>query len=260
MRTDVIYTIRQMSQVIKDKGTMDELVIQLLGGSACAYTQNWVPIFTMNELFRPDTDDRFYTVLKFIQDKGFDPDDYYVTMLHSNYIVANVIRVTDETCEQIYHATGIDEFLVFRPKSLPLYAHGSVRAALWDAVSSTFEVKTEDEHKYRITYKEIEYGAATIEKLIDPWLADESRKGKPCAIIIPDTDIWISDTTKIREGFFNKYTDQGHIIVNHNECIISETRCLPDDRGYRLKLQSKQEDNTNENTKIKRNRTSDVAT
>lgn len=240
MRTDAIYTIRQMSQVIKDKGTMDELVIQILGGSACAYTRNWVPIFTMNELFKPDTDDRFYTVLKFIQDKGFDPDDYYVTMLHSNYIVANVIRVTDETCEQIYHATGIDEFLVFRPKSLPLYAHGSVRAALWDAASSTFEVKTKDEHKYRITYKEIEYGAATIEKLIDPWLVDDSRKGKHCAIIIPDTDIWISDTTKIRECFFKKYMDQGgHIIVNHNECVISETRCLPDDRGYRLKLQSK---------------------
>lgn len=239
MRTDAIYTIRQMSQVIKDKGTMDELVIQLLGGSACAYTLDWVPIFTMNELFKPDTDDRFYTVLKFIQDKGFDPDDYYVTMLHSNYIVANVIRVTDETCEQIYHATGIDEFLVFRPKSLPLYAHGSVRAALWDAVSSTFEVKTEDEHKYRITYKEIEYGAATIEKLIDPWLADDSRKGKPCAIIIPDTDIWISDNIKIRECFFKKYMGQGHIIVNHNECIISETRCFPDDRGYRLNLQSK---------------------
>lgn len=239
MRTDVIYTIRQMSQIIKDKGTMDELVIQLLGGSACAYTRNWVPIFTMNELFKSDTDDRFYTVLKFIQDKGFDPDDYYVTMLHSNYIVANVIHVTDETCEQIYHATGIDEFLVFRPKSLPLYAHGSVRAALWDAVSSTFEVKTKDGHKYRITYKEIEYGAATIEKLIDPWLADDSRKGKHCAIIIPDTDIWISDSTKIRECFFKKYMDQGHIIVNHNECVISETRCLPDDRGYRLKLQSK---------------------
>lgn len=239
MRTDAIYTIRQMSQVIKDKGTMDELVIQLLGGSACTYTRNWVPIFTMNELFKPDTDDRFYTVLKFIQDKGFDPDDYYVTMLHSNYIVANVIHVTDETCEQIYHATGIDEFLVFRPKSLPLYAHGSVRAALWDAVSSTFEVKTKDGHKYRITYKEIEYGAATIEKLIDPWLADDSRKGKHCAIIIPDTDIWISDSTKIRECFFKKYMDQGHIIVNHNECAISETRCLPDDRGYRLKLQSK---------------------
>ena len=170
---------------------------------------------------------------------GFDPDDYYVTMLHSNYIVANVIHVTDETCEQIYHATGIDEFLVFRPKSLPLYAHGSVRAALWDAVSSTFEVKTKDGHKYRITYKEIEYGAATIEKLIDPWLADDSRKGKHCAIIIPDTDIWISDSTKIRECFFKKYMDQGHIIVNHNECVISETRCLPDDRGYRLKLQSK---------------------
>lgn len=239
MRTDVIYTIRQMSQIIKDKGTMDELVIQLLGGSACAYTRNWVPIFTMNELFKSDTDDRFYTVLKFIQDKGFDPDDYYVTMLHSNYIVANVIHVTDETCEQIYHATGIDEFLVFRPKSLPLYAHGSVRAALWDAVSSTFEVKTKDGHKYRITYKEIEYGAATIEKLIDPWLADDSRKGKHCAIIIPDTDIWISDSTKIRECFFKKYMDRGHIIVNHNECVISETRCLPDDRGYRLKLQSK---------------------
>ena len=239
MRTDAIYTIRQMSQVIKDKGTMDELVIQLLGGSACAYTRNWVPIFTMNELFKSDTDDRFYTVLKFIQDKGFDPDDYYVTMLHSNYIVANVIHVTDETCEQIYHATGIDEFLVFRPKSLPLYAHGSVRAALWDAVSSTFEVKTKDGHKYRITYKEIEYGAATIEKLIDPWLADDSRKGKHCAIIIPDTDIWISDSTKIRECFFKKYMDQGHIIVNHNECVIGETRCLPDDRGYRLKLQSK---------------------
>lgn len=239
MRTDAIYTIRQMSQVIKDKGTMDELVIQLLGGSACAYTRNWVPIFTMNELFKPDTDDRFYTVLKFIQDKDFDPDDYYVTILHSNYIVANVIRVTDETCEQIYHATGIDEFLVFRPKSLPLYAHGSVRAALWDAVSSTFEVKTKDGHKYRITYKEIEYGAATIEKLIDPWLADDSRKGKHCTIIIPDTDIWISDSTKIRECFFKKYMDQGHIIVNHNECVISETRCLPDDRGYRLKLQSK---------------------
>ena len=239
MRTDAIYTIRQMSQVIKDKGTMDELVIQLLGGSACAYTRNWVPIFTMNELFKQDTDDRYYTVLKFIQDKGFDPDDYYVTMLHSNYIVANVIHVTDETCEQIYHATGIDEFLVFRPKSLPLYAHGSVRAALWDAVSSTFEVKTKDGHKYRITYKEIEYGAATIEKLIDPWLADDSRKGKHCAIIIPDTDIWISDSTKIRECFFKKYMDQGHIIVNHNECVISETRCLPDDRGYRLKLQSK---------------------
>lgn len=239
MRTDAIYTIRQMSQDIKDKGTMDELVIQLLGGSACAYTRNWVPIFTMNELFKSDTDDRFYTVLKFIQDKGFDPDDYYVTMLHSNYIVANVIHVTDETCEQIYHATGIDEFLVFRPKSLPLYAHGSVRAALWDAASSTFEVKTKDEHKYRITYKEIEYGAATIEKLIDPWLADDSRKGKHCAIIIPDTDIWISDSTKIRECFFKKYMDQGHIIVNHNECVISETRCLPDDRGYRLKLQSK---------------------
>lgn len=239
MRTDAIYTIRQMSQVIKDKGTMDELVIQLLGGSACAYTRNWVPIFTMNELFKSDTDDRFYTVLKFIQDKGFDPDDYYVTMLHSNYIVANVIHVTDETCEQIYHATGIDEFLVFRPKSLPLYAHGSVRAALWDAVSSTFEVKTKDGHKYRITYKEIEYGAATIEKLIDPWLTDDSRKGKHCAIIIPDTDIWISDSTKIRECFFKKYMDQGHIIVNHNECVISETRCLPDDRGYRLKLQSK---------------------
>lgn len=239
MRTDVIYTIRQMSQIIKDKGTMDELVIQLLGGSACAYTRNWVPIFTMNELFKSDADDRFYTVLKFIQDKGFDPDDYYVTMLHSNYIVANVIHVTDETCEQIYHATGIDEFLVFRPKSLPLYAHGSVRAALWDAVSSTFEVKTKDGHKYRITYKEIEYGAATIEKLIDPWLADDSRKGKHCAIIIPDTDIWISDSTKIRECFFKKYMDQGHIIVNHNECVISETRCLPDDRGYRLKLQSK---------------------
>ena len=239
MRTDAIYTIRQMSQVIKDKGTMDELVIQVLGGSARAYTRNWVPIFTMNELFKSDTDDRFYTVLKFIQDKGFDPDDYYVTMLHSNYIVANVIHVTDETCEQIYHATGIDEFLVFRPKSLPLYAHGSVRAALWDAVSSTFEVKTKDGHKYRITYKEIEYGAATIEKVIDPWLADDSRKGKHCAIIIPDTDIWISDSTKIRECFFKKYMDQGHIIVNHNECVISETRCLPDDRGYRLKLQSK---------------------
>ena len=239
MRTDVIYTIRQMSQVIKDKGTMDELVIQLLGGSSCAYTRNWVPIFTMNELFKSDTDDRFYTVLKFIQDKGFDPDDYYATMLHSNYIVANVIHVTDETCEQIYHATGIDEFLVFRPKSLPLHAHGSVRAALWDAVSSTFEVKTKDGHKYRITYKEIEYGAATIEKVIDPWLADDSRKGKHCAIIIPDTDIWISDSTKIRECFFKKYMDQGHIIVNHNECVISETRCIPDDRGYRLKLQSK---------------------
>ena len=239
MRTDAIYTIRQMSQVIKDKGTMDELVIQLLGGSACAYTRNWVPIFTMNELFKSDTDDRFYTVLKFIQDKGFDPDDCYATMLHSNYITTNIIRVTDETCEQIYHATGIDEFLVFRPKSLPLYAHGSVRAALWDAVSSTFEVKTKDGHKYRITYKEIEYGAATIEKVIDPWLADDSRKGKHCAIIIPDTDIWISDSTKIRECFFKKYMDQGHIIVNHNECVISETRCLPDDRGYRLKLQSK---------------------
>ena len=239
MKTDVIYTIRQMSEIIKDKGTMDELVIQLLGGSARAYTWNWVPIFTMNELFKPDTDNRFYTVLKFIQDKGFDPDDYYVTMLHSNYITANITRVTDETCEQIYHATGIDEFLVFRPKSLPLYAHGSVRAALWDVVSSTFEVKTKDEHKYRITYKEIEYGAATIEKLIDPWLADDSRKGKHCAIIIPDTDIWISDSTKIRECFFKKYMDQGHIIVNHNECVISETRCLPDDRGYRLKLQSK---------------------
>ena len=238
MRTDAIYTIRQMSQVIKDKGTMDELVIQLLGGSACAYTRNWVPIFTMNELFKSDTDDRFYTVLKFIQDKGFDPDDYYVTMLHSNYIVANVIHVTDETCEQIYHATGIDEFLVFRPKSLPLYAHDSVRAALWDAVSSTFEVKTKDGHKYRITYKEIEYGAATIEKLIDPWLADDSRKGKHCAIVIPDTDIWISDSIKIRECFFKKYMDQGHTIVNHNECVIGETRCLPDDRGYRLKLQS----------------------
>lgn len=260
MRTDAIYTIRQMSQVIKDKGTMDELVIQLLGGSACAYTRNWVPIFTMNELFKSDTDDRFYTVLKFIQDKGFDPDDYYVTMLHSNYIVANVIHVTDETCEQIYHATGIDEFLVFRPKSLPLYAHGSVRAALWDAVSSTFEVKTKDGHKYRITYKEIEYGAATIEKLIDPWLADDSRKGKHCAIIIPDTDIWISDSTKIRECFFKKYMDQGHIIVNHNECVISETRCLPDDRGYRLKLQSKQEDNTDEIIKNKRNCTIDAAT
>lgn len=239
MRTDVIYTIRQMSQVIKDKGTMDELVIQLLGGSACAYTRNWVPIFTMNELFKPDTADRFYTVLKFIQDKGFDPDDYYVTMLHSNYIIANVTRVTDETCEQIYHATGIDEFLVFRPKSLPLYAHSSVRAVLWDEADNTFEVKTKDKHKYRITYKEIEYGAATIEKLIDPWLADDSRKGKQCAIIIPDTDIWISDTIKIRECFFKKYMNQGHIIVNHNECVISETRCLPDDRGYRLKLQSK---------------------
>ena len=239
MRTDAIYTIRQMSQVIKDKGTMDELVIQLLGGSACAYTRNWVPIFTMNELFKPDTDDRFYTVLKFIQDKGFDPDDYYVTMLHQNYIIANVTRVTDETCEQIYHATGIDEFLVFRPKSLPLYAHSSVRAVLWDAVSSTFEVKTEDGQRYRITYEEIEYGADTIEKLIDPWLADDSRKGKQCAIIIPDTDIWISDTIKIRECFLKKYMDQGHIIVNHNECVISETRCLPDDRGYRLKLQSK---------------------
>lgn len=199
MRTDVIYTIRQMSQVIKDKGTLDELVIQLLGGSACAYTRNWVPIFTMNELFKPDTDDRFYTVLKFIQDKGFDPDDYYVTILHSNYIVANIIRVTDETCEQIYHATGLDEFLVFRPKSLPLYAHSYVRAVLRDVASSTIEVKTEDGHSYRITYKEIEYGAATIEKLIDPWLADDSRKEKQCAIIIPDTDIWISDTTKIRE-------------------------------------------------------------
>ena len=239
MRTDAIYTIRQMSQVIKDKGTMDELVIQLLGGSARAYTWNWVPIFTMNELFKPDTDDRFYTVLKFIQDKDFDPDDYYVTMLHSNYITANIVRVTDETCEQIYHATGIDEFLVFRPKSLPLYSHSSVRAVLRDAASSTFEVKTEDGHRYRITYEEIEYGAATIEKLIDPWLADDSRKGKQCAIIIPDTDIWISDTTKIRECFFKKYMDQGHIIVNHNECVISETRCLPDDRGYRLKLQSK---------------------
>lgn len=239
MRTDVIYTIGQMSQVIKDKGTMDELVIQLLGGSARGYTWNWVPIFTMNELFKPDTDDRFYTVLKFIQDKGFDPDDYYVTMLYSNYITANITRVTDETCEQIYHATGIDEFLVFRPKSLPLYAHSSVRAVLQDEVSSTFEMKTEDGHGYRITYKEIEYGAATIEKVIDPWLADDSRKGKHCAIIIPDTDIWISDTTKIRECFFKKYMDQGHIIVNHNECVISETRCLPDDRGYRLKLQSK---------------------
>lgn len=239
MNSDAIYTIRQMSQVIKDKGTMDELVIQLLGGSACAYTRNWVPIFTMNELFKSDTDDRFYTVWKFIQDKGFDPDDYYVTMLHSNYIVANVIHVTDETCEQIYHATGIDEFLVFRSKSLLLYSHSSVRAVLQDAVSSTFEVKTKDGHKYRITYKEIEYGAATIEKLIDPWLADDSRKGKHCAIIIPDTDIWISDSTKIRECFFKKYMDQGHIIVNHNECVISETRCLPDDRGYRLKLQSK---------------------
>ena len=39
--------------------------------------------------------------------------------------------------------------------------------------------------------------------------------------------------------FFKKYMDQGHIIVNHNECVISETRCLPEDRGYRLKLQSK---------------------
>ena len=87
MNTDAIYTIIQMSRVIKDKGTMDELVIQLLGGSACAYTRNWAPIFTMNELFKPDTDDRFYTVLKFIQDKGFDPDDYYATILHSNYIV-----------------------------------------------------------------------------------------------------------------------------------------------------------------------------
>ena len=260
MRTDAIYTIEQMSQIIKDKETMDELVIQLLGGSARAYTWNWVPIFTMNELFKPDTDDRYYTVLKFIQDKGFDPDDYYVTMLHSNYIIANIIRVTDETCEQIYHATGIDEFLVFRPKSLPLYAHGSVRAALWDAVSSTFEVKTKDGHKYRITYKEIEYGAATIEKLIDPWLADDSRKGKHCAIIIPNIDIWISDSTKIRECFFKKYMDQGHIIVNHNECIISETRCLPDDRGYRLKLQSKQEDNTDEIIKNKRNCTIDAAT
>ena len=239
MRTDVIYTIGQMSQVIKDKGTMDELVIQVLGGSARAYTWDWVPIFTMNELFKPDTDDRFYTVLKFIQDKGFDPDDYYVTMLHSNYISANVTRVTDETCEQIYHATGIDEFLVFRPKSLLLYSHSSVRAVLQDEVDNTFEVKTEDAHEYHITYKEIEYGATTIEKLIDPWLADDSRKGKPCAIIIPDTDIWISDTTKIRECFFKKYMDQGHIIVNHNECVISETRCLPDDRGYRLKLQSK---------------------
>ena len=260
MRTDVIYTIRQMSQVIKDKGTMDELVIQLLGGSACAYTRNWVPIFTMNELFKPDTDDRFYTVLKFIQDKGFDPDDYYVTILHSNYIVANIIRVTDETCEQIYHATGLDNFLVFRPKSLLLYSHSSVRAVLQDAVSSTFEVRTEDEHRYRITYKEIEYGAATIEKVIDPWLADDSRKEKQCAIIIPDTDIWISDTTKIRECFFKKYMDQGHIIVNHNECVISETRCLPDDRGYRLKLQSKQEDNTDEIIKNKRNCTIDAAT
>ena len=160
-------------------------------------------------------------------------------MLHSNYITTNIIRVTDETCEQIYHATGIDEFLVFRPKSLLLYSHSSVRAVLQDEVSSTFEVRTEDEHRYRITYKEIEYGAATIEKLIDPWLADDSRKGKHCAIIIPDTDIWISDSTKIRECFFKKYMDQGHIIVNHNECVISETRCLPDDRGYRLKLQSK---------------------
>ena len=260
MRTDVIYTIRQMSQVIKDKGTLDELVIQLLGGSACAYTRNWVPIFTMNELFKPDTDDRFYTVLKFIQDKGFDPDDYYVTILHSNYIVANIIRVTDETCEQIYHATGLDEFLVFRPKSLPLYAHSYVRAVLRDVASSTIEVKTEDGHSYRITYKEIEYGAATIEKLIDPWLADDSRKEKQCAIIIPDTDIWISDTTKIRECFFKKYMDQGHIIVNHNECVISETRCLPDDHGYRLKLQSKQEDNTDEIIKNKRNCTIDAAT
>ena len=151
MRTDVIYTIGQMSQVIKDKGTMDELVIQVLGGSARAYTWDWVPIFTMNELFKPDTDDRFYTVLKFIQDKGFDPDDYYVTMLHSNYITANIVRVTDETCEQIYHATGIDEFLVFRQKSLLLYSHSSVRAVLQDEVSSTCEVKTEDEHGYRIT-------------------------------------------------------------------------------------------------------------
>lgn len=238
MRTDVIYTIGQMSQVIKDKGTMDELVIQLLGGSARAYTWNWVPIFTMNELFKPDTDDRFYTVLKFIQDKGFDPDDYYVTMLHSNYITANITRVTDETCEQIYHATGIDEFLVFRTKSLLLSSHSSVRAVLQDEVSSTFAVKTEDDHEYHITYKEIEYGAATIEKLIDPWLVDDSRKGKHCAIIIPDTDIWISDSIKIRECFFKKYMDQGHIIVNHNECVIGETRCLPDDRGYRLKLQS----------------------
>ena len=38
MNTDAIYTIGQMGQVIKDKGTMDELVIQLLGGSARAYT------------------------------------------------------------------------------------------------------------------------------------------------------------------------------------------------------------------------------
>ena len=239
MRTDVIYTIGQMSQVIKDKGTMDELVIQVLGGSARAYTWDWVPIFTMNELFKPDTGDRFYTVLKFIQDKGFDPDDYYVTMLHSNYITANIVRVTDETCEQIYHATGIDEFLVFRQKSLLLYSHSSVRADLQDEVSSICEVKTEDEHGYRITYKEIEYGAATIEKVIDPWLADDSRKGKHCAIIIPDTDIWISDTIAIRDRFFKKYMNQGHIIISHNECVISETRCLPDDRGYRLKLQSK---------------------
>lgn len=239
MNTDAIYTIRQMSQIIKDKGTMDELVIQLLGGSARAYTWNWVPIFTMNELFKPDTDDRFYAVLKFIQDKGFDPDEYYETMLHSNYIISNIARVTDETCGQIYHATRIDEFLVFRSKSLLLNSHSFLRANLHDEISNTFEVKPGDGHGYRITYKEIEYGAATIEKVIDPWLADDSRKGKHCAIIIPDTDIWISDTTKIRECFFKKYMDQGHIIVNHNECVISETRCLPDDRGYRLKLQTK---------------------
>lgn len=235
MNTDALYTIKRLSEIIKDKDTMNDAIIQVLGGSAFNYTWDWIPAYPVPELLKRESGG-FYTILKFLHDKNCDPGDMHASLLHSNYVVANIMSAVDNTCDQIFTTQGITDFLVFRPATLLFQAHTGLRSQIRDEEGNTYAVDAGDGEKIFITYQTITYNIATLKETIDKWLSKDMRKGDRCVIIIPDMDKFVQDSNTSRIGFIHKYTSQGHIIVNHNECLINEHDYLPTDMGFHIDL------------------------
>lgn len=247
MKTDVNYITLMLSHMIQNEDDMNTIISRIVGGTAIPY--EWVEpeILPIQELFKTNPTNRYYTIINFMNDSNYSKDHHQDRRMFLNYLTISELELLNNTCAEIFLTQHITKFLVLHitlsfmtavqlPKTIDNTCEYIKNIKEYTTRDKTTEYIINDEDSICITYRHLTPDINKTKTIIQNWLAENISDGEFGAILIPDINSTIQADMCTRKELLKDITAKGHMCINYSTCVLGGDIGLPYNRGYCLNL------------------------